>query len=240
MTRGRRWLIGGAGILFLLQLLPAGRLAPSPLAGASLEAPPSVQAILERSCFDCHSDQTFWPGYARVAPLSWWTAAEVRRGREALDFSNWQGYGREKQRILLHNGVARARAGLMPPALYAWWHPATRLSSAELEVLARYADSLGPSREVARGTVLIFCREDGQLGEQFERRLRVNWDGQFYHLSDPEGNRRLRAGTLDEALEGCAQLLAADPAMRLETWRRRYRGQWAEALRAVASPPERR
>ena len=116
MSGGRRWLIGTAGLLLLLQLLPAGRPPPSPLVGASLEAPPPVQAILARSCFDCHSDQTVWPGYARIAPLSWWTASEVRSGRAALDFSTWRGYTPEKQGFLMRNGVARARAGLMPPS----------------------------------------------------------------------------------------------------------------------------
>ena len=236
MSWARRWLMGAAGMLLLVQLLPAGRPAPSPLVGASLEASPAVQAILERSCFDCHSDQTVWPGYAWVAPLSWWTASEVRRGRAALDFSSWQGYGPEKQVLLMQNGVARARARLMPPTLYSRMHPETRLSAADIELLARYADNLAPGHEVQQGTVLVFCREDGQLGEQFERRLRVSWDGWSYHLADLEAGRELRATTLDEALDGCARLLAADPAMRLETWRRRYRGQWERALRAIATP----
>jgi hypothetical protein len=56
---------------------------------ASVSVPPDIDAILRRSCYDCHSAETRWPLYARVAPVSWLVASDVQRGRSDLDFSNW-------------------------------------------------------------------------------------------------------------------------------------------------------
>lgn len=232
----RRWLVGAGLLLLALQLVPVRRPPATPLAHAGLEAPPPVQALLQRSCFDCHSQATAWPWYAQVAPMSWWTAAEVRRGRAALDFSNWHGYSPRQQAFLLGNSVRRARAGLMPPRLYAWAHPQTRLTDAELATLLRYAESFRPERDLEEGVILAFCREDGQLGEVNERRLLATWRQGTYHLWDPETGRRATASTLDDALAACGRLLSADPAMRLATWERRFLPQWRKALRQLSEP----
>jgi len=224
-------------VLLCAQLLPAQRPLDSPLARASLSAPAPIEAILARSCFDCHSAQTVWPWYAQIAPLSWWTAAEVRRGRAALDFSNWRGYSASQQAFLMTNSVSRARAGRMPPSLYAWAHPQVRLTEAELAALSHFAESLGPPEDAPeKGAILAFCREDGELGESLERRLVVNWSQQGYRLWDPETGRRATAANLTEALEACRRLLSSDPTMRLATWERRYRPQWEKVLRSLNSP----
>ena len=55
-------------------------------------APPQIQAILTRTCYDCHSNQTRWPWYSRVAPVSWLIVHDVTVARKEINFSEWGGY----------------------------------------------------------------------------------------------------------------------------------------------------
>jgi hypothetical protein len=54
---------------------------------ADLHLSPEVAAILKRSCADCHSNQTIWPWYSYVAPVSWLVERDVRRGRDHMNLS---------------------------------------------------------------------------------------------------------------------------------------------------------
>lgn len=87
VTRSRlRWIAAGAFVL--AQLVPVPRDNP-PVTG-KLPAPPEVQAFLDRSCMDCHSNETRWPWYAYVASGSWLLAYDVAEGREQLNLSRLQ------------------------------------------------------------------------------------------------------------------------------------------------------
>jgi hypothetical protein len=69
----------------LIQLIPIRR--DNPPATGSVAAPPEVMSILRRSCYDCHSNETIWPWYSRVAPVSWLVARDVHEGRRHVNFS---------------------------------------------------------------------------------------------------------------------------------------------------------
>src|ERR1700749_974761 len=71
-----------------LQLAPVDRANPTVDPKKTLQAPPQVEAILRQSCYDCHSDETRWPWYAHVAPVSWWIAHDVNEAREKGNFSS--------------------------------------------------------------------------------------------------------------------------------------------------------
>ena len=105
----------------------------NPAVRGDLSAPPAVKDALERSCYDCHSNQTRWPWYSAVAPFSWWINREVAEGRRRLNFSSWTDYtsdpGTEDQKL---DEVARLTAGReMPPWYYLAMHPEARLTSGE-------------------------------------------------------------------------------------------------------------
>ncbi|MCL7965322.1 MAG: heme-binding domain-containing protein [marine benthic group bacterium] len=81
----------GLAILFvLIQFVPVDR--SNPTVTGVVDAPEEVMLTLRRSCWDCHSNETEWPRYARVAPLSWRLSQHVSRGREHLNFTEWDGY----------------------------------------------------------------------------------------------------------------------------------------------------
>jgi hypothetical protein len=93
-----------------------------------------VVAILDRSCRDCHSNATAWPGYAKVAPVSWLMSYAVAKGRAAVNFSEWSTYPPDVQRMLLNASCEDVSAGKMP-GVYASLQPETRLSPRDVETI---------------------------------------------------------------------------------------------------------
>ena len=119
---------------------PAAEPARSPNARTIWQdaaVPPEVASILRRSCADCHSLQTSWPGYAHVAPVSWMISSDVRRARENLDLSDWPAEpDLEKGQI---GDVVTNH--LMPPKRYLVMHPGARLSDAQARAILRWIQS---------------------------------------------------------------------------------------------------
>ena len=70
-------------------------------------APPAVAAVLRRACYDCHSNETVWPWYSQVAPISWLLERDVREGREELNFSVWNMYEARKRAKKLQETAER-------------------------------------------------------------------------------------------------------------------------------------
>jgi hypothetical protein len=110
------------------------------IGSAAAAAPDSrVMATLERSCFDCHSNQSRWPWYTRIAPLSWTVAHDVEEGREHLNFSTWGSYSAEEKQDLLEELCEEVEKGHMPPGNYLLVHGEADLSEADKEILCRWA-----------------------------------------------------------------------------------------------------
>jgi hypothetical protein len=64
-----------------------------------MKAPPELAAAVDRACGNCHSNQTTWPWYSRISPVSWLVASDVQRGRRHLNFSEWNFFGPEASAI---------------------------------------------------------------------------------------------------------------------------------------------
>jgi len=138
----KRWIVRiavGLAVLFLaIQFVPAGR--TNPAATKPLEAPPEVMAILRRSCFDCHSNETAWPWYAYVAPVSWLVVKDTDEGRAELNFSHWGDLPQKKRDSAAGSIVEEIEEGAMPLEEYLWMHTDARVSPAELEVLRTWSE----------------------------------------------------------------------------------------------------
>lgn len=131
-TVSRRLLLSaavGAALFLLIQLVPVER--DNPPVEADLVAPAPVKAILERACYDCHSHETRWPWYSRIAPVSWWLAAHVKQGRADLNFSQWPLFDLETQELFLRDIEKQLVDGTMPLPSYVRGHPEARLSAEE-------------------------------------------------------------------------------------------------------------
>jgi len=131
-------LIGLVAFLLLAQLVPIDR--SNPPVTAEVPAPPAVRAILERSCYDCHSNESRWPWYGYVAPVSWIMAYDISEARGHVNFSTWDAYTEEKQAHKLEEVWEEVEEGEMPFFVYLPLHPEAELSEADKELLEAWAD----------------------------------------------------------------------------------------------------
>ena len=103
-------------IFFGIQFIPVERTNP-PVEARSV-GPQPVMDLFRRSCFDCHSNETVWPWYGKVAPFSWAVARDVNRGRDKLNFSTWNQLSQYDQDRLTAEIWKKVKIGDMPPPMY--------------------------------------------------------------------------------------------------------------------------
>ena len=115
-------------------------LDPSHTIQAQAGTPGELGAILDRGCGDCHSNQTVWPWFTQVAPLSWLMAYGVKAGRQAVNFSEWSGYEANRRRELLVQSCRDVSQGKMPGGFYTTLRPAARLSAKDIETICAAAN----------------------------------------------------------------------------------------------------
>ena len=130
-------------VIFLaIQLVPVDRTNPPFDAAMSLErsapVPARVKAILDRSCKDCHSNETRWPGYGYVAPMSWWLIRDVDKARDQLNFSEWGASDADTQRDSLIEMCRQVRRGNMPLKTYIWIHSSAKLTADDVKTLCEW------------------------------------------------------------------------------------------------------
>jgi hypothetical protein len=114
-----------------------------------MPAPQEVQAILDRSCMDCHSHATRWPWYAHVAPVSWLVAYDVRHARGHMNLSKWNGYPPKRQIKKVQAIWDEVEDGEMPLAQYLLMHPEAKLSDADKATLKAWSEARAKELEAA-------------------------------------------------------------------------------------------
>jgi hypothetical protein len=151
MAKGRiqkvlKWMaIALVAILAAMQLIRPARtnppVDPAKTIQAHAQLTPEVAAILDRSCNDCHSNQTRWPWYSNFAPVSWFLVSHVNEGREDMNFSNWAEYSQSEQQNYLKKMCKEVQRGDMPIHSYLWLHTDAKLSSADVKTLCDWASA---------------------------------------------------------------------------------------------------
>ena len=129
-----KWLrvtLAGLGVVFLVvQVVPYGWWHSNPPVVDDAPWPSAESARLARAaCYDCHSNETNWPVYSYVAPMSWLVRNDVEEGRDELNFSTWSD---DPDADDAAEAVAERS---MPPTQYTWLHPDARLSAEERAIL---------------------------------------------------------------------------------------------------------
>ncbi len=141
MRRLAKWtFIGLAVVAVLIQALPLGRPSKNPpvVKGPPWNAP-ATEALARKACFDCHSNETRWPWYAWVAPVSWLVTDDVEEGRRHLNFSRFDQPQRHAD-----DAAEEVRSGDMPPSNYLLLHPDARLSDADRAALSQGLEASFP------------------------------------------------------------------------------------------------
>ncbi len=108
---------------------------------AGTDVPDEVRSVLAQKCGDCHSNNTRWPLYSRVAPASWLVEHDVHEGREHLNLSAWEQYSTDSRIDLLGKMGSQLRQGKMPLKQYVLLHPEARLSDAERKLIVDWIKS---------------------------------------------------------------------------------------------------
>ncbi|NMB80393.1 MAG: heme-binding domain-containing protein [Ignavibacteria bacterium] len=131
-------LLGTALFVFLLiQLVPYGRDHTNPpVTGEPAWDSAETRALAKRACFDCHSNETVYPWYSNVAPVSWLVMHDIEEGRGNLNFSEWE-TGSKWAQHAADEAVEAIQTGKMPLPIYVVQHPEARLTDIEKQALIK-------------------------------------------------------------------------------------------------------
>ncbi len=131
-------------LLVAIQFVPVNRTNPKFERSQSIYAtapmPPSVKAVFERACANCHSDETAWPWYSYVAPVSWMVAHDVHQARKAMNLSEWGNYSTNKKTDKLEEICEQLTNGDMPDRKYLLIHRGAWPSAQERDVVCQWSD----------------------------------------------------------------------------------------------------
>lgn len=137
-----------AGLLLIAVLIILQFFQPEKNSGPStsddliqvLAVPESIANVLRSSCYDCHSNQTNYPWYNRISPVSWYLSKHISMGKDELNFSNFGALEKSKQVGILSDICELTESGSMPLKSYLLIHREARMDEATIEALCDWAD----------------------------------------------------------------------------------------------------
>ena len=135
----KKILIGLGVILIGIQFIPVER--TNPPVSMDINAPENIAGILRTSCYDCHSNETVWPWYSKIAPVSFLVAGDVKEGREHLNFSEWDKYDTDKKGKILEEIVEEIQKENMPLSSYTFTHPNAKLDDYRIKLIKDWVNS---------------------------------------------------------------------------------------------------
>lgn len=109
---------------------------------------PGVKSILKKACYDCHSNETVWPWYGKVAPVSWLVTKDVVQGREELNYSEWDRYSNKEKIELIRESWEEVAEKEMPPWIYIKMHPGSVITPEDEAVLREWAAKTFPEGRI--------------------------------------------------------------------------------------------
>src|ERR1700728_1575207 len=156
-ARLKKVLIALIVFLVVIQIFQPSRTNPPVVSSRSLSSPvrvlPEVYSALMRSCGDCHSNQTLWPWYSQVAPLSWVITDDVNEGRRHMNFENWEALTDPKTaNDRLVDICPEIKLKGMPPFSYRLAHRGILLKEVEIASICSWSQSFQTSPSQAAGS----------------------------------------------------------------------------------------
>ena len=103
-----------------------------------LDVPDEINAIFERSCNDCHSNNTNYLWYHEIAPMSWMVAHHIKEGKEHLNFDEFANYNERQRAHAIEEIVETVKFGEMPLKGYTALHPEANLSQVDIELIEEW------------------------------------------------------------------------------------------------------
>lgn len=136
-------------MLIIIQFFPISTDNPSTVAEEELEAiigsGYSEMSLIKDACYDCHSNDSKFPGYSRLQPVGWFLRSHIRGGRQKVNFSTWGKYSPKQQNHKLQECVEVIEENRMPMKSYTWLHPKSKLSQGDKDNLIAFFTKLQSS-----------------------------------------------------------------------------------------------
>lgn len=134
-------------LLIMMQFFKIDKTNPSSLQEhdflVMMNAPDNIRQSFKNACYDCHSNQTVYPWYTDVAPISFWIKGHIKNARSNVNFSEWQNQYDDKGRShKIQESIEKIEAGHMPPKSYKWMHQSAKLSDAQNKELLNWLRSI--------------------------------------------------------------------------------------------------
>jgi hypothetical protein len=104
--------------------------------------PAEVEEILKTSCYDCHSNNTVYPWYSEIAPVSWYLAQHVNEGKEHLNFSEWTVYNKNQQDHIVKDLEEVLESHEMPLKSYLLMHEDAKMTPQQYEILMNWVQTI--------------------------------------------------------------------------------------------------
>ena len=157
MSQQRRNILITIGVLVvgfvIVQVIPWGSVIPAfaetnpPVQTQIQWDSPTTEQLVKMACYDCHSNETVWPWYAKITPVSWLLAHDVNEGRQNLNFST-----QSADQINPNELIEQIERGEMPKSIYTIMHPTAALTSQQkADLIAGLQASLHGTRGSRRG-----------------------------------------------------------------------------------------
>lgn len=131
-------------VFFLIQFIPADLPAVIEVNDKDIitnnSLPDDISILIRETCYDCHSNETVYPWYSYVAPVSFLVSQDIRMGREHLNFSEWESLSKLDKAEVLDDLVEEVEEGEMPLKKYVFLHPRARLSDEDRERFIVWAE----------------------------------------------------------------------------------------------------
>lgn len=121
-------------IIVGIQFIPLEQTNP-PIT-SEISAPENVKVILKKACYDCHSNETNWAWYTKIAPASFLATKDVNDARKHLNFSEWNVDKENKYKEEIWEEI---REEQMPPWQYKIMHSESKLSQEEKNIIRNWA-----------------------------------------------------------------------------------------------------
>ena len=140
----KKILLGILGMFLIIQLIPANLPEVAEVNNDDLllnnSLPQNIEGVLQNSCYDCHSNETIYPWYSYVAPVSFLVSRDTRKGRKHLNFSEWQSLSKSDKAKALDEIGEEVGEGEMPMKIYPITHPDARLSDEQRKAIVDWAE----------------------------------------------------------------------------------------------------
>ena len=142
----KKILIGLLIVLVVMQFFRIDKTNPPVDASINLaqivEVPTPVQELLTSACYDCHSNETKYPWYTNLAPVSWWIKDHIDHGREELNFSEWGSYSNKRRLHKIEEIAEMVDEKEMPLDSYTLIHFDANLSDEQRTLMINWSKTL--------------------------------------------------------------------------------------------------